>query len=142
MYDSRIPRLSSLIARLRSEDAPATDQSDGDDQAVLVLDSTAIIEPAPLGSTDRRAFLARASLLSLAIPGVGAALTAGVPLDAPIRVKVGDRVRFRVLSTDGTKDFDLECDRPGAFPFVNHAYGRRGSGHRQKGAIGFLVVEP
>lgn len=75
MSDSRIPRLSALLDRLHSEGAPATDQSDTDDQAVLVLDSTAIIEPAPLGSTDRMAFLARASLLSLAIPAVGAALT-------------------------------------------------------------------
>ena len=137
MYDSRVPRLSSLIDRLHSEDAPAIGQPDADDQAVLVLDSTAIIEPAPLGSTDRRAFLARASLLSLAIPAMGAILTAGVPISAPIHVKVGDRVRFRVISTEGTKDFDLECDRPGAFPFVNHEYG-----FRPKGAIGFLVVEP
>lgn len=69
-------------------------------------------------------------------------LIAGMPIDAPIRVKVGDQVRFRVLSTDGTKDFDLEYDRPGAVPIVNHAYGRHGYGHRPTGAIGFLVVEP
>lgn len=133
----RVPRLSSLINRLQGEDAPAIRPLDADDRAVLVLDATAVIEPAPLGSTDRRAFLARASLLSLAIPAVGAVLTAGLSFNAPIRVKVGDRVRFRVLSADGTKDFDLECDRPGAFPFVNLEYG-----DRQKGAIGILVVEP
>jgi hypothetical protein len=39
--------------------------------------------------------------------------------------------------TDGAKDFDLDCDLPGAFPFMNHEYG-----HRQNGAIGFLVVDP
>ncbi|HET7621914.1 MAG TPA: multicopper oxidase domain-containing protein [Gemmatimonadaceae bacterium] len=33
--------------------------------------------------------------------------------------------------------FELVCDIPGEFPFVNHAFG-----HGQKGAIGYLVVEP
>jgi nitrite reductase (NO-forming) len=33
--------------------------------------------------------------------------------------------------------FELVCDVPGEFPFVNHGFG-----HGQKGAIGFLVVEP
>ncbi|GAC1657001.1 MAG: hypothetical protein NVS4B3_23200 [Gemmatimonadaceae bacterium] len=33
--------------------------------------------------------------------------------------------------------FELLCDVPGEFPFVNHGFG-----HGQKGAIGFLVVEP
>ena len=32
--------------------------------------------------------------------------------------------------------FELQCDVPGQFPFVNHAFG-----HGQKGAIGYLVVE-
>ena len=32
--------------------------------------------------------------------------------------------------------FELLCDVPGEFPFVNHGFG-----HGQKGAIGFLVVE-
>ena len=32
--------------------------------------------------------------------------------------------------------FELMCDVPGQFPFVNHAFG-----HGQKGAIGYLVVE-
>jgi nitrite reductase (NO-forming) len=32
--------------------------------------------------------------------------------------------------------FELVCDIPGEFPFVNHGFG-----HGQKGAIGFLVVE-
>jgi nitrite reductase (NO-forming) len=32
--------------------------------------------------------------------------------------------------------FELICDIPGEFPFVNHGFG-----HGQKGAIGILVVE-
>jgi nitrite reductase (NO-forming) len=96
-------------------------------------------------------------------------------IDAPIRVKVGDRVRFWVVNcgpthpshfhvvgeqfdtiylgappgtpirgvqtwdvpTGGGMCFELVCDIPGEFPFVNHGFG-----HAQKGAIGFLVVEP
>ncbi len=92
----------------------------------------------------------------------------------PIRVKVGDRVRFWVVSAGpshpchfhvvgeqfdsvwlgappaspirgvqtftvpagGGMVFDLICDIPGEFPFVNHAFG-----HGQKGAIGILLVE-
>lgn len=294
MPDSTIPRLSTLIDTLVGDDSSTDRQWYADDQAVLVLDSTAIVLPAPPGSTDRRAFLARASLLSLAIPGVGAALAAYAPageayhtapgrdrirvlgarkavaaangsvfhryesapprlaagnrvasnrhagdvpvrhvkdtvdftrtndvdmpysmdfdaaqiepkhafrtvtkgrsefvivqrefylaeaanavrafdygqmsgmlpdfvtfkgrpnqyVDAPIRVKVGDRVRFRVVSTgrtirgvqrctvaaSGGTVFELVCDVPGKFPFVNHGFGRG-----QKGAIGILVVEP
>ena len=93
----------------------------------------------------------------------------------PIHVKVGERVRFWVLSAGPTLNcafhivgeqfetvylgappdsaihgaqtfsvpagggmcFELVCDVPGEFPFVNHAFG-----HGQKGAIGYLVVEP
>ena len=93
----------------------------------------------------------------------------------PIRVKLGDRVRFWVVNAGPTHPcnfhvvgeqfdtvylgappsgaikgvqtftvapgggmcFDLVCDVPGEFPFVNHGFG-----HGQKGAIGFLVVEP
>lgn len=92
----------------------------------------------------------------------------------PIRVKVGDRVRFWVVNAGPTHPcafhvvgeqfdtvylgsppgsaihgvqtfsvpagggmcFELQCDVPGEFPFVNHAFG-----HGQKGAIGYLVVE-
>ena len=92
----------------------------------------------------------------------------------PIRVKVGDRVRFWVVSAGpqyqcafhvvgeqfdtvylgappnsairgvqtfavppgGGMVFELVCDIPGEFPFVNHSFG-----HGQKGAIGILVVE-
>jgi len=92
----------------------------------------------------------------------------------PIRVKVGDRVRFWVTSVGpqhpcnfhvvgeqfdtvylgappggairgvqtfavpagGGMCFELVCDVPGEFPFVNHAFG-----HGQKGAIGILAVE-
>jgi nitrite reductase (NO-forming) len=92
----------------------------------------------------------------------------------PIRVKVGDRVRFWVVSAGpqyqcafhvvgeqfdtvylgappnssirgvqtfavppgGGMVFELVCDIPGEFPFVNHSFG-----HGQKGAIGILMVE-
>lgn len=79
MSDSSVPRLSVLVEQLASDDHGASRGLPDEDMAVLVLDSTAVIEPAPAGSTDRRAFLARASLLSLAIPGVGAALAACAP---------------------------------------------------------------
>ena len=93
----------------------------------------------------------------------------------PIRVKVGDRVRFWVVDAGPTHPchfhvvgeqfdtvylgappgnaihgvqtwsvaagggmcFELLCDVVGDFPFVNHGFG-----HGQKGAIGFLSVEP
>ena len=92
----------------------------------------------------------------------------------PIRVKVGDRVRFWVVSAGpshpcnfhvvgeqfdrvyigappasplvgvqtftvppgGGMVYELVCDVPGEFPFVNHGFG-----HGQKGAIGILNVE-
>jgi nitrite reductase (NO-forming) len=95
-------------------------------------------------------------------------------IDEPIRVNVGDRVRFWVVNCGPTHTcafhvvgeqfdtmylgappgtpirgvqtwdvpagggmvFELECDIPGEFPFVNHGFG-----HGQKGAMGFLVVE-
>ena len=78
---SELPQshLSSLIDRLRTEDASERGHTSADDRAVLVLDSTNVVGPASGGFTDRRAFLARASLLSLAIPGVGAALAACAP---------------------------------------------------------------
>ncbi len=95
-------------------------------------------------------------------------------IDAPIKVKVGDRVRFWVVNAGPTHPcnfhvvgeqfdtmylgappatpirgvqtwdvapgggmcFELLCDVPGEFPFVNHGFG-----HGQKGGIGFLVVE-
>ena len=92
----------------------------------------------------------------------------------PIKVRVGDRVRFWVVSVGpqhpcnfhvvgeqfdtvylgappasgirgvqtwtvppgGGMCFDVVCDVPGEFPFVNHGFG-----HGQKGAIGILIVE-
>jgi nitrite reductase (NO-forming) len=92
----------------------------------------------------------------------------------PIRVRVGERVRFWVVNAGPTHPcafhvvgeqfdtvyigappggavhgvqtfavpagggmcFELTCNIPGEFPFVNHAFG-----HGQKGAIGYLVVE-
>ena len=40
------------------------------------------------------------------------------------------------VAAGGGMVFELVCDVPGQFPFVNHAFG-----HGQKGAIGYLVVE-
>ncbi|HLV25754.1 MAG TPA: multicopper oxidase domain-containing protein [Gemmatimonadales bacterium] len=95
-------------------------------------------------------------------------------IDDPIRVSVGDRVRFWVVNCGPTHScafhvvgeqfdtmylgappgtpirgvqtfdvpagggmvFELDCDVPGEFPFVNHGFG-----HGQKGSIGFLLVE-
>lgn len=95
-------------------------------------------------------------------------------INEPIRVKVGDRVRFWVVNAGPTHPcnfhvvgeqfdtiylgappgnaihgvqtwdvppgggmcFELLCDVPGEFPFVNHGFG-----HGQKGSMGFLVVE-
>lgn len=95
-------------------------------------------------------------------------------IQAPIKVKVGDRVRFWVVNAGPTHPcnfhvvgeqfdtvylgappgnpvrgvqtwdvapgggmcFELICDVPGEFPFVNHGFG-----HGQKGGVGFLVVE-
>ena len=92
----------------------------------------------------------------------------------PIHVKVGDRVRFWVVSAGpshpcnfhvvgeqfdrvylgappgnsitgvqtfsvppgGGAIYELVCDVPGEFPFVNHGFG-----HGQKGAMGILVVD-
>lgn len=94
---------------------------------------------------------------------------------SPLRVRVGERVRFHVVSAGpshacafhvvgeqfdkvylgapprsfiegvqtfavpagGGMTFEFVADVAGEFPFVNHAFG-----HGQKGAIGFLVVEP
>jgi nitrite reductase (NO-forming) len=95
-------------------------------------------------------------------------------IQAPIKVKVGDRVRFWVVNAGPTHAcnfhvvgeqfdtmylgappgspirgvqtwdvapgggmcFELVCDVPGEFPFVNHGFG-----HGQKGGVGFLLVE-
>lgn len=92
----------------------------------------------------------------------------------PIKVKVGDRVRFWVVNAGPTHPcnfhvvgeqfdtvylgappgsairgvqtwdvapgggmcFELVCDVPGEFPFVNHGFG-----HGQKGSVGILLVE-
>ena len=55
----------------------------------------------------------------------------GAPPGTPIRgVQTWD------VPAGGGMCFELMCDVPGEFPFVNHGFG-----HGQKGAIGFLVVE-
>ena len=56
----------------------------------------------------------------------------GAPPGTPVRgVQTWD------VCAGGGMCFELVCDVPGEFPFVNHGFG-----HGQKGAIGFLVVEP
>ena len=56
----------------------------------------------------------------------------GAPPGTPIRgVQTWD------VPAGGGMVFELVCDVPGEFPFVNHGFG-----HGQKGSIGFLVVEP
>ena len=56
----------------------------------------------------------------------------GAPPGTPIRgVQTWD------VAPGGGMCFELVCDVPGEFPFVNHGFG-----HAQKGAIGFLVVDP
>jgi nitrite reductase (NO-forming) len=56
----------------------------------------------------------------------------GAPPDSAIR-----GVQTFSVPAGGGMCFELVCDIPGEFPFVNHAFG-----HGQKGAIGYLVLEP
>jgi nitrite reductase (NO-forming) len=56
----------------------------------------------------------------------------GAPPGTPIR-----GVQTWEVPPGGGMCFELLCDVPGEFPFVNHGFG-----HAQKGAVGFLVVEP
>lgn len=56
----------------------------------------------------------------------------GAPPGSPIR-----GVQTWSVPPGGGMCFELLCDVPGEFPFVNHGFG-----HGQKGAIGFLLVEP
>jgi len=56
----------------------------------------------------------------------------GAPPATPIR-----GVQTFTVPAGGGMCFELLCDVAGEFPFVNHGFG-----HGQKGAIGFLVVEP
>ena len=111
--------------------------------------------------TDRRAFLALASRLGLVLPAAGTLAgcgddtgsaerggsdstaaqqrspgrlqnpNLGAPPSMPIR-----GVQTFAVAAGGGLVFELVCDVPGEFPFVNHGFG-----HGQKGAIGFLVVE-
>jgi nitrite reductase (NO-forming) len=87
MIDDTTPRLSELAAEMAASAHAHTHGEDGDpDTPVLVLGApSAIAERVLTARTDRRAFLARASALSLAIPGLGAALTACSPKGANVR---------------------------------------------------------
>jgi nitrite reductase (NO-forming) len=89
------PRLSDLTA-----EAPCS--RDAEDRAVLVLQSPAIDPPSnPLtGPGSRRAFLSRASTLSLALPGIGAALAACTPDGPGGRADSGQVARVRQDSLD------------------------------------------
>jgi nitrite reductase (NO-forming) len=80
MSEPATPRLSQLVGQLAASSDPAAAPTGADsaERAVLLLGAPALGESlaAPSG---RRVFLARASALSLAIPGLGAALTACSP---------------------------------------------------------------
>jgi nitrite reductase (NO-forming) len=80
MSEPATPRLSQLVGQLAASSDPsaAPTGADSAERAVLLLGAPALGESlaAPSG---RRVFLARASALSLAIPGLGAALTACSP---------------------------------------------------------------
>ena len=77
MSGAEPPRLSDLVEDLESKG----DRAGGDPAQVLVLGAPAIEELNGILETpsSRRVFLARASTLSLAIPGLGAALAACSP---------------------------------------------------------------
>lgn len=78
MHDLPSPRLSDLVDALKPDGAA--------DPAVLVPGAPAIAEaPAQFAPSNRRTFLARASTLSLARPGFGAALAACAPDDGDAR---------------------------------------------------------
>ena len=79
--DQTPPLLSDLAERLAAEPgrSAAGPSADGSDATVLVLGGEAPAGASSVGPTDRRTFLARASALSLAIPGIGAALAACTP---------------------------------------------------------------
>src|SRR5215211_3005761 len=80
MSEPATPRLSALVGQLAASSDPAATPAGADsaERAVLLLGAPALGESlaAPSG---RRVFLARASALSLAIPGLGAALAACAP---------------------------------------------------------------
>lgn len=73
MSEPTAPLFSDLLSRL--EDRTRGD-GDPSEDAAIVLGAASAAGPEASGSPSRRSFLARASALSLAIPGVGAALAA------------------------------------------------------------------
>ena len=89
MSDAEPPRLSDLVEDLESKD----DRAGGDPERVLVLGAPRIEELNGILETpsSRRVFLARASTLSLAIPGLGAALAACSPGKSGVRDSTATR---------------------------------------------------
>lgn len=83
MHESTPPRLSDLVIGMTADNTAAQTGSVGDaeNRSVLVLSAPCLDAPGDLMTTpsSRRAFLARASTLSLALPGLGAALAACSP---------------------------------------------------------------
>ena len=77
MNDESVPRLSLLVGQLAQQKSAAGEET-GDDRSVLVLGSPPLGAAGDLLSapSSRRTFLARASTLSLALPGFGAVLAA------------------------------------------------------------------
>lgn len=96
MRDTEPPRLSDLLAQLAASHAGTSGDPGKDDSAIVALPQSSgdgLLQT----SNTRRAFLARASVLSLAIPGVGAALAACSP---------GDRGRSDSAANTGKEDDD------------------------------------
>lgn len=72
--------------------------------------------------------------------GSGVGRQSGETVEGALLVPPGSPVRGVQtwgVPSGGGMCFELQCDVPGEFPFVNHGFG-----HGQKGTIGILVVEP
>ena len=93
------PRLSDLVQATDSR-APGDLPDDRDPRVLVLGDPTLAETPAFDGPSSRRVFLARASTLSLAIPGLGAALAACTPADEG----TADSVPARTTGDSGAAD--------------------------------------
>jgi nitrite reductase (NO-forming) len=103
MTDDTTPRLSELVAQMTAAASTRDRGEDGDpDPPVLVLGAPSEVSDRILTTrTDRRAFLARASALSLAIPGIGAALSACSPKGSNVRDTAGSATVDTSVRTAG-----------------------------------------
>ena len=112
MSSAEPPRLSALVERLD----PRDDSGGVEDARVLVLGSPQLEAPNGIFETpsSRRAFLARASTLSLAIPGLGAALAACSPGggrgDSTATTRAGQGAAAGTATQTGTHNSDSRLD--------------------------------